>query len=189
MSKGKLLVVAAPSGAGKTTIVKYVLQNIPELVFSVSATTRKARNSEVDGKDYFFISENEFAKKIESNDFIEWEQFYGYYYGTMKSFVESNLEKGLSVLLEIDVKGALAIKEKYPDAELIYVEPPSFEELKRRLTARNTESAEDLKKRLERVEMELGYKNRFAHFILNDNLESAKDKAIKIVKKLINPEE
>lgn len=189
MNKGKILVFSAPSGGGKTTIVRYVLKEFRELIFSVSATTRKSRETEVDGEDYFFISESEFNEKIKHNDFIEWEQFYGYYYGTMRSFVEENINKGLSVVLEIDVKGALQIKKQYPDAEMIYIMPPSFDELKRRLISRNTESEEDLAKRLERVEMEMSFKDRFDYLIVNDNLESAKAKALKIVKKIINPEE
>ena len=111
LNKGKILVIAAPSGAGKTTIVKCILKIFPELVFSISATTRKKRFNEQDGVEYFFLTEEEFLEKIEKNEFVEWEKTYDYYYGTFKSFLSENIEKGKSVVLEIDVKGALTIKK------------------------------------------------------------------------------
>ncbi|KAB2838669.1 MAG: guanylate kinase [Melioribacteraceae bacterium] len=188
MKKGRLFVFAAPSGSGKTTIARNVLNKFPELVFSISATTRNARNIEKHGKDYFFISEEEFKEKIEKNEFVEWEKFYDYYYGTLKSFVEKEIFNGVSVVLDIDVKGAVNIKESYPDAVLIFVSPPSLEELKSRLINRNTETDVDLKKRIERAEMEMSYKNKFDHVILNDDLEKAKKEAEEIIKKYINQE-
>lgn len=188
IKKGRLFVFAAPSGSGKTTIARNVLNKFPELVFSISATTRNARNIEKHGKDYFFISEEEFKEKIEKNEFVEWEKFYDYYYGTLKSFVEKEIFNGVSVVLDIDVKGAVNIKESYPDAVLIFVSPPSLEELKSRLINRNTETDVDLKKRIERAEMEMSYKNKFDHVILNDDLEKAKKEAEEIIKKYINQE-
>lgn len=185
-SKGKLLVFSAPSGAGKTTIVRSVLKEFPELAFSISATTRKRREAEVDGKHYLFISEAEFKKKIDNDEFVEWEKFYDYYYGTLKSHIEDLIDKGTNVVLEVDVKGALNIKKVYPDCVLIFVMPPSFDTLKDRLIKRNTESEEDLAKRLERVELELSYKDKFENVIVNDDLEKAKNEAKNIIKNILN---
>lgn len=182
MGNGKLFAFSAPSGAGKTTIVRSILKAYPEFVFSVSATTRKKRNEEINGKDYFFLTEDEFKKKIEDNEFVEWERFYDYYYGTLKSFVEDNLEKGKSVVFEIDVKGALSIKRLYPDAVLIFIAPPSLEDLIARLKNRQTETEVDFKKRIERAEMELSLKNKFDYYVVNQLL----DNAIKEVKNIID---
>ncbi|MCF8264873.1 MAG: guanylate kinase, partial [Melioribacteraceae bacterium] len=136
------MVVSAPSGAGKTSIVQYVLKRVENLEFSISATTRAKRESETHGKDYYFITEEDFKRKIEANEFIEWECFYDYYYGTLKSSVDSAVNSGKSVLLEVDVKGAISIKKDYPQAILIFIAPPSFEILKKRLINRKTESDE-----------------------------------------------
>lgn len=182
VERGKIIVVSAPSGAGKTTIVQNVLKYFPGIVFSVSATTRKKRENEIDGVHYFFISEEEFKQKIENNEFVEWERFYDYYYGTFKSFVETTISAGKNILLEVDVKGALAIKRIYPEAKLIYILPPSLEELENRLKSRQTENEEDLKKRLERSKMELDMKDKFDHIVINNNLEYA----ISEMKNLIN---
>jgi guanylate kinase len=172
-SKGILFIVAAPSGTGKTTIVRRILREFTDIIFSVSATTRKKRENETDGKDYFFLSEAEFKKKIENDEFAEWEKFYDYYYGTLKRYLDKNLENGKSVLLEIDVKGALKIKEIYPGSVLIYILPPSFEELVNRLKNRQTEDEIDLRKRIERAEMELRLKDNFDYFIYNVEIEQA----------------
>jgi guanylate kinase len=180
-SKGILFIVSAPSGTGKTTIVKRILAEIPDIVFSVSATTRRMRDNEKNGVDYFFLTEEEFRKKIESDEFTEWEKFYDYYYGTFKKYINENLNNGKNVLLEIDVKGALAIKEKYPDSVLIYIVPPSFEELKIRLKNRQTEDEVDYQKRIERAELELRHKDKFDYFV--DNLEI--EKAVSDLKSLI----
>jgi len=177
----KVFVVSAPSGAGKTTIVHNVLSELPEIEFSVSATTRKKRNFEVDGKDYFFLSEVEFKEKIEANEFVEWETFYGYYYGTLKSYINSRIEDGKSVLLEVDVKGALKIKEEYPDAVMIFILPPSIDELERRLVNRKTESETDLKKRVERAKMEIEFQTYFEHKVVNNILEDAREKVFNII--------
>jgi len=177
-------VFSAPSGSGKSTIVKTILKEFPQLVFSVSATTRKKRSDEIDGKHYYFISENEFKQKIESEDFIEWGRFYDYYYGTLKKIVEQNLAEGKSVVLEVDVKGALHIKKVFPDAVLIFIVPPSINELKNRLVKRNTETKADLAKRVERAKMELSFEIQFDYSVVNDYLENA----IKKVKKIIQNE-
>lgn len=185
----KLFVFSAPSGSGKTTIVRKLLREFNDLVFSISATTRKRRGVEVNGKDYFFISEDEFKQKIENNEFIEWEKFYDYYYGTLKSFVEEHLHNNKSVLLEVDVKGAVRIKKKYKNAVLIFIAPPSKEILKERLINRKTESDEDLQKRIERAEMELEYKDKFDYVVINNKLESAIEEVKAIIKnEIINQE-
>jgi guanylate kinase len=180
--RGAIIAISAPSGTGKTSIVKRIINEIPGLVFSVSATTRKKRKNERNGIDYFFISETEFEEKIKNNEFVEWEKVYDYYYGTFKSVIEENIVKGNSVILEVDVKGALSIKEIYPEAHLIYVIPPSHGELIRRLKNRKTENDTDLKKRLERAIMELSIKDKFDYFVVNKDLE----KAISDTKSLIN---
>lgn len=183
--KGKIIVFSGPSGGGKTTIVKEILKNLPEIVFSISTTTRPRRKTEKDGVEYFFISEAEFLKKIENNEFIEWEKFYDYYYGTYKSFVEENIDLGKPVLLELDVKGALTIKRLYPYSHLIYISPPSFEELERRLRQRQTESESDFVKRIDRAKMELSLKGKFDDIIENIKLDAAIAEAKSLVKKIL----
>ncbi len=172
-SKGILFIVSAPSGTGKTTIVRQILKIFPDIVFSVSATTRKKRENETDGIHYYFLAEDEFKRRIDRNEFAEWEKFYDYYYGTFRKYIDENLEKGKSVLLEIDVKGALKLKDSYPDAVLIYILPPSFEELVNRLKNRQTEDEADFQKRIERAELELRLKDKFDYFINNVEIEQA----------------
>jgi guanylate kinase len=171
--QGSIIVISAPSGTGKTTIVRRILGDFSQVVFSVSATTRKKREHEVEGVDYFFISEAEFKKKIQNNEFVEWELFYDYYYGTFRSFIDSRINNGKSVILEVDVHGALEIKRIYPEAILIYIAPPSLEELLIRLKKRQTENEEDLRKRIERAKMELSHKDKFDYFIVNNDLNTA----------------
>jgi len=171
--KGAIIAISAPSGTGKTTILRRILSDFPEIVFSVSATTRKRRKNEVEGADYFFISEEEFKKKIHNNEFVEWELFYDNYYGTFRNFIENCINNGKSVILEVDVHGAVEIKRIYPDAILIYITPPSLEELRIRLKKRQTENEEDLKKRIERAKMELSHKDKFDYFIINNDLNTA----------------
>lgn len=183
---GKIFVVAAPSGAGKTTLVKSSLSEFPQIVFSISATTRKKRPNEKNGIDYFFISEEEFLNKIEQNQFVEWEKFYDYYYGTYKNFVDDNINSGRSILLEIDVKGALSIKKIYPEAKLIYIAPPSKEELINRLKRRQTETDRDLKKRIERIELELSMKDNFDYILINDDLNKAASEMKILINNLLN---
>lgn len=179
--KGKIFVISAPSGTGKTTIIKNIMELFPQLTFSISATTRERRSFEVDGKDYFFISEDEFKQKIENDEFIEWEKFYDYYYGTLKSFVNQALSENKNLIFEVDVKGALNIKRFYPDAVLIFIEPPSLETIKERLTKRNTESEEDFRKRIERANLEISYKDKFDFSVLNENLDDAINKVKEII--------
>ena len=188
LKKGRLIVFSAPSGSGKTTIVREILSSHRDFVFSISATTRKKRASEKNGIDYYFISEDEFKRRIDDGDFVEWEKFYDYYYGTLKSVVNENLNNGLTSVFEVDVKGAVSIKKVYPDAILIFIVPPSIEELKQRLIKRNTESEEDLKKRIARAEMELGYKDKFDYVVSNIDLDEAKKEVKNIIEKEISLE-
>ena len=183
--KGKIIVFSGPSGGGKTTIVKEILKNFPKIVFSISTTTRPKRKTERDGVEYFFIPESEFVKKIENNEFLEWEKFYDYYYGTHKSLVEENIDSGKPVLLELDVKGALTIKRLYPYAHLTYISPPSFEELEKRLRQRQTESESDFIKRIDRAKMELSLKDKFDYVIENIELNTAIEEAKNLVRKIL----
>ena len=173
--KGKLLIFSAPSGAGKTTIVKHLLQKNFDLNFSVSATSREPRTGETHGKDYFFLSEKEFRKKIENDEFLEWEEDYkGIFYGTLKSEVERLRNSGKNVIFDVDVVGGLNIKKHYGDEALaVFVQPPSVEELKKRLRNRSTESEEKINMRIAKAEKELRYARRFDLIIINDNLDSA----------------
>ena len=184
--KGAIIAISAPSGTGKTTILRRILSDFPEIVFSVSATTRKRRKNEVEGVDYFFISEEEFKKKIQNNEFVEWELFYDYYYGTFRDFIENCINNGKSVILEVDVHGAVEIKRIYPDAILIYIAPPSLEELRIRLKKRQTENEEDLKKRIERAKMELSHRDKFDYFIVNNDLNTAYNEIKNLIGKIID---
>jgi len=171
--KGKVIVITAPSGTGKTTIIRAILKVLDSVVYSISATTRKKRQNEIDGVDYFFIDEATFLARIKENQFVEWEKVYDYYYGTPKTFVEKVISEGKSILLEVEVNGALSIKNVYPDAVMIYLLPPSLEELEKRLRARKTENELDFQKRIERAKMELSLKEKFDYFIVNNNLNVA----------------
>ncbi|MBT8377821.1 MAG: guanylate kinase [Ignavibacteria bacterium] len=186
--KGEIIAVAAPSGAGKTTIVKRILAQFPEFVFSISATTRPIRETEKNGVEYYFITEEEFKQKIKHNEFIEWEKFYDYYYGTYKSVINKTINSGKPVLLEVDVKGALSIKKLYPFAHLIYISPPSYKELVTRLRERKTENEEDFNKRIKRAKMELSLKDKFDYIIVNENLEKAVEQTSDLVTKILKGE-
>lgn len=165
--KGNLYVISGPSGVGKGTLVNLLLLKHPELILSVSATTRQPRPGEVNGQHYFFVEKDVFMDRVKKGKFLEWAEFAGNYYGTDSSFVEENLNKGRKVLLEIDVKGALQIKEKMPEAKLIFIEPPSLEVLKSRLFKRKTDSEEAIDKRLNIVKSELDTIEKFDHSITN----------------------
>jgi guanylate kinase len=185
---GKIIAVSSPSGGGKTSIVKKILKDFPEIIFSISVTTRPKRSNEVDGREYFFVSEEEFEQKIKDQEFIEWERFYDYYYGTLISFVEDNIKNGKSVIFEVDVKGALSLKKIYPQSFLIFIDPPTFEELVKRLKNRKTESAEDLQKRIDRAKMELSYKQDFDYIFVNDDLNKVYKNVKDLIKEIINKE-
>lgn len=185
---GKLLIFSAPSGAGKTTLVKYLMSKLPDMEFSVSACSRKARQGEKDGIDYYFLSADEFRKKIAGNEFVEWEEVYeDHYYGTLLSEVNRIRNRGKHVVFDVDVKGGVNIKEQFGDEALaVFVKPPSVVELKNRLLGRNTETSETLKKRLDRAVFELGFEDRFDVVIVNDDLETAKLESLSLVEKFIN---
>ncbi len=181
--KGLLIVVAAPSGSGKTTIAKAVMQRHPEILFSVSATTRTMRPGETHGKDYFFLTREEFETRIAANDLIEYEEIYGNLYGTLKSEVDRALAAGRVMLFDVDVKGALSIKRLYrDDALLIFISPPSVDELRRRLENRKTEDAATVERRMARVAMELELGKEFDVRVVNDDL----DRAVNEVNALVN---
>lgn len=179
----KLIIFTAPSGAGKTTIVKHLLKTRADLIFSISACTRSQRYGETNGLDYYFLTVNEFKQKIEEGDFIEWEEVYeNQYYGTMKSEVEKHLDNGKHVLFDIDVKGAVNIKKHYGKRALsIFVAPPSPEALLDRLKKRKTEDEESLRKRLTRARDELTYERKFDVTLVNDDLEEALKEAEELV--------
>lgn len=187
-SNQKIFVISSPSGGGKTSIVKSILKEFPEIKFSVSLTTRPKRNNEIDGVDYSFVSEKDFLQKIENNELIEWERFYDYYYGTPKEFIIKTLENGKSVLLELDVKGALSVKKLFPESILIFIDVPSFEELVERLKKRKTESEEDLIKRVDRAKMELSFKDKFDYIFINKDLNEVTEKVKNLLNKILNKE-
>ena len=180
-----LFVISAPSGAGKTTIIHEIFKELPELKFSVSATTRKQRKDEVNGEDYYYISHEEFDKKKENNEFVEWENVHGEFYGTLKKEIEQDINKPVNTILDVDVKGALSIKKLYPDAVTIFIDAPK-KEIEERLKGRKTESDEQLKKRIERMEWELGEKGKFDYVVLNktnpSGIKIAAEKIIEIIK-------
>ena len=170
--KHVLMAVSGPAGVGKGTIVKTIIQRREDVVESVSCTTRLPREGEIDGKHYFFITKEEFLRRIEEKDFLEYDEHFGNYYGTPRSFVEKTLETK-SVILEIDVVGALNVKKVFPECVLVMIAPPSVEELKRRLIGRGSEDEESLKTRLARLDFELSQKDKYDYFIVNDDLETA----------------
>lgn len=172
VKKGKLIVLSAPSGAGKTTIARAVLARIDNLRFSISATTRNPRPNEKDGVDYFFLTKEVFQEKVKKEEFVEWEEVYGQYYGTLYSHIDDMLGHGKNIILDIDVKGGLNIQKKFgSDVLTIFIMPPDLETLKERLKSRKTESEELIKLRLERVPMEMEIGKQFQHVVVNDVLE------------------
>lgn len=179
----KILIITAPSGAGKTSITHHLMKTYPVLAFSISAATRNARANEQDGVDYYFISEEEFKDKIKNKEFAEWEMVYeGKYYGTLKSELKRIWSMGKVPVLDIDVKGALHVRQQYPVNTLsIFVEPPSVDALKTRLMGRGTETEDSLNARVNKAAYEIAFKDHFDKIIVNDNLESACKAAVEIV--------
>jgi guanylate kinase len=175
------IVLSAPSGAGKTTIAKMLANQYSQLEISISATTRPPRPQEKEGRDYFFISEATFQENIKKNNFLECEEVHGDYYGTLMNRVDDLVKRGKTVVFDIDVKGALSIKKKYPDAILIFIKTPSLEELKNRLKNRKSESKEAIRKRLSRIDYEYAQANKFDHIVINDNLNHAVKQIIELI--------
>ncbi|RMH79010.1 MAG: guanylate kinase [Calditrichaeota bacterium] len=178
----RLVAISAPSGAGKTTICKLLAERNPDFRISVSATTRPPRPNEVDGRDYFFISEKAFLEKAKRGEFLEYEKVHGHYYGTLKTTVEELLHKGYTVLFDIDVNGALKLKQQFPEALLIFIQPPSLEELKRRLIHRKTDDPAEIELRLKRLPEEYAKSHQFDHIVINDDLESTLEKIESLIR-------
>ena len=187
MIQGKLIIFSAPSGAGKTTIVHHLLTKMPELEFSISATTRPARGEEVHGKDYYFISKEEFLHRIAKKQFVEFEEVYtGTFYGTLRTEIERIWEKGKTVIFDIDVEGGMHLKRKYEEQALaVFVQPPSLEVLIQRLTGRGTDSPEKLQERFAKAEKELNYAPQFDIILKNYDLETACKEAEDLVRDFI----
>lgn len=188
LMNNKILIITAPSGAGKTSITKYLMNKFPVLTFSVSAATRNARGAEKNGVDYYFISGEEFKHKIQHNEFVEWEMVYeGKYYGTLKSELERIWHEGKVPVLDIDVKGAIHVQQQFNEGTLsLFIEPPSVNELKMRLQGRGTETEESLSARLNKASYELSFKDHFDETIVNEHLPKACEEAEKIVAHFLN---
>ena len=187
-STNKIIILTAPSGAGKTSITHYLLKKYPEqLAFSISAATRQARGNEQNGKDYYFMSVEEFTHKIQEEAFVEWEMVYeGKYYGTLKAELQRIWSEGRVPLLDIDVKGAIHIQQQFPQQTLsLFIEPPSIDELKRRLSSRGTESEESLLARVNKAAYELSFKHSFSHVIINSDLNIACQEAESLVMEFV----
>ena len=184
--KGKMLIVSAPSGSGKSTIVQWLMREHPELklYFSISCTSRAPRGSEQDGVEYFFLTPDAFKEKIQNNEFLEYEEVYAdRFYGTLKQQVENQRNQGQNVVFDVDVKGGVNIKKYYGDEALsLFIQPPSVEELRRRLEGRGTDTPEAIEQRLAKAEYELTFAPQFDTIIVNDDLEKAKQEALRIVK-------
>ncbi len=188
MPRGKVIIFSAPSGSGKSTIINYLLKEGLNLTFSISATTRAPRGVEKNGVEYFFLNEEEFKDRISKGDLLEYEEVYpGRFYGTLKSQVDKLLDDGKNVLFDVDVKGACNIKKHYGDNALsIFVQPPSIDELRKRLISRGTDSEETIEKRIERASFELSFADKFDKIVINDILEVAEENALSTVLSFLN---
>lgn len=188
MTEGKLIIFSAPSGSGKTTLVHHLLAHQEKLAFSISCTTREKRKHEIDGKDYYFISQEDFEKKIQQDEFIEYEEVYkGTYYGTLKSEIERIWKQGKHVIFDMDVVGGLTIKKQFGERALaVFVQPPSVDELQRRLEGRSTETPEKIAMRVAKAERELAFSKDFDVVLINDHLDQAKQEVEKLVQNFID---
>jgi len=176
-----VIIISGPSGAGKGTLIERILQRLPHLCVAVSATTRGMRPGEVDGEDYHFLSQDEFSRRVDAGEFLEHVTYAGNRYGTLRSEVDRQLGAGRSVVLEIELRGARAVRERLPDAVSVFIEPPSLEELVRRLRSRNTEADADIEARLAESRIELQAMEEFDHKVLNDDVDAASDELERIV--------
>jgi len=185
--KGKLIIFSAPSGAGKTTIVRHLIEKNLNLEFSVSATSREPRPNEINGKDYYFLTEKKFKQKIENDEFLEWQEVYnGIFYGSLKSEVERIRNLGKNVIFDVDVVGGLNIKKFYGDEALaIFVQPPSIEELRKRLISRSTETEEKIQMRISKAEHELSFASQFDTLVTNNDLNQACREAESLIREFI----
>ena len=188
MKQGRIIIISGPSGVGKGTVVKRIMAADPNLCFSVSATTRTIRPGEVDGVSYFFISKEQFEEMIQKGEFLEYASYAGNYYGTPEPAVNAALAQGRSVVLEIEVQGALQVMKRRPDAVSVFIAPPSFEELRRRLNGRGTDAPEVIEQRLAKANYELTFAPQFDHIVVNDNLEKAEQEVYKLVSDFLNQE-
>ncbi|MFY7652250.1 MAG: guanylate kinase [Chitinophagaceae bacterium] len=186
-SNNKIIIITAPSGAGKTTITRYLLQQYPNLAFSISATTRKPRGEEKNGVDYYFLPLENFTQKIKDNAFIEWEMVYeGKYYGTLKTELERIWQQNKVPLLDIDVKGAIHVQQQFANNVLsLFIQPPSVAELERRLSLRGTETAESIATRVNKASYELSFSHHFNHVIVNNDLNKACEETATIIKNFV----
>lgn len=187
--KGNLFIISGPSGAGKGTLVRRLLSRVPDAWFSISATTRSKRPREIADVSYHFVSDEEFQNLVEKDGFLEWSKHFSSCYGTPKEPVEQHIRAGDQVILEIDVEGAQQVKNVIPDAVLIFIEPPSLDELERRLSKRGSETQQQCKERRERVEKELSHKARYNHIIINDDIKTAEDELVALIDEYANNKE
>ncbi len=179
--RGKIFIISAPSGAGKTTLCRAVRENFPDMQYSVSHTTRLPRLDETDGVDYFFIEDAAFRKKIEQGEWAEWARVHDHYYGTSQQFLEKCLSAGRDILLDLDVQGAIQMLEHYPDSITIFVMPPSMDALRRRLEKRGTDTPKEIEKRLANAQAEMDRKDLYRYVIVNDSLTAAVARLLSIV--------
>ena len=190
MAKGKALIFSAPSGSGKTTIVRYLVENNPDIGFSISACTRDKRGrNEVHGKDYYFLTPDDFRQRIEAGEFVEWEEVYpGSFYGTLKSEIERIWNAGKTVIFDVDVKGGMKLKEYFGKNGLaVFVKAPTLEVLKERLIQRNTDSEGSISQRLFKAEFEMGFAPKFDRILVNEDLDETLKKAQLIVDEFLDP--
>ena len=182
-AKGRLFIISAPSGAGKTTLCTRLLKYYPDIIYSISYTTRSPRPGETDGKDYHFITREAFLEKQAQDYWAEWARVHDYYYGTSAEFISNSMANGRDVLMDIDVQGTMQIKDRFPEAVTVFIMPPSLDVLKQRLAGRGTDSQAVIEKRLQNAEREMAHKDLYQHVIVNDDLEKAVRDLIAIVKR------